>query len=120
MSKIKLNARSRAEVGDAADLPSSAELKCDLDLAGLIYDLTHAEKAREKLFAKIVRFVRHREANGLANAMMEQIAYDNKLCKLLADYEAKSEIIGMMEFVRDLKMKPPPLRVSRKTAESQR
>jgi hypothetical protein len=39
--------------------------------------------------------------------MMEQIRRDNKLCKLLVDYEEKSEIIGMTAFVRGLKMKPP-------------
>jgi hypothetical protein len=38
---------------------------------------------------------------------MQQISRDNKLCNLLADYEDRSEIIGMMEFVRDLKIKPP-------------
>ena len=40
---------------------------------------------------------------------MKQIHSDKKLCKLLVDYETKSEIIGMMEFVRDLKMKPASL-----------
>ena len=48
--------------------------------------------------------------------MMEQIRRDEKLCQLLVDYETKSEIIGMMEFVRDLKMKPPQRGSSRRTA----
>jgi len=52
---------------------------------------------------------------GPAKDMMEQIRRDNKLCKLLIDYEDKSEIIGMTEFVRDLKMKPPR-RTSRRAA----
>jgi hypothetical protein len=39
--------------------------------------------------------------------MMEQIRRDEKLCQLLVAYEAKSEIIGMLEFVHDLKMTPP-------------
>jgi len=56
-----------------------------------------------------------REAMGPAKDMMEQIRRDNKLCKLLIDYEDKSEIIGMTEFVRDLKMKPPR-RTSRRAA----
>jgi hypothetical protein len=38
--------------------------------------------------------------------MMAQIRRDEKLCKLLVDYEDKSEIIVMTQFVRDLKMKP--------------
>jgi hypothetical protein len=86
---------------------SNAELKRDLTLADMIRDLAHAQEARRKLFAAICRFVRHREASGPAKEMMEQIRRDEKLCKLLVDYEAKSEIIGMMEFVRDFKMKPP-------------
>ena len=36
---------------------------------------------------------------------MEQIRRDEKLCELLVAYEAKSEIIGMMEFVIELKNK---------------
>ena len=86
---------------------SNAELKCDLAHADLMRDLAHAQEARKKRFAAIVRFVRHREASGPANDMMTQISADEKLCKLLVDYEDKSEIIDMMEFVRDLKMNPP-------------
>jgi hypothetical protein len=85
----------------------NAELKSDLALADLIRDLAHAEEARKKQFAAIVRFVQHREAGGPAKDMMQQISRDNKLCNLLADHEDRSEIIGMMEFVRDLKIKPP-------------
>ena len=86
---------------------SNAELKCDLALADLVRDLAHAQEAREKRFATIVHYVRNREAMGPAKDMMEQIRRDNKLCKLLVDYEEKSEIIGMTAFVRGLKMKPP-------------
>jgi len=81
-------------------------LKANRPLADLVRDLVHAQEARQKRFATIVRFVRHREAKGPAKDMMEQIGRDQKLCKLLVDYEDKSEIIGMMAFVRDLKMKP--------------
>jgi hypothetical protein len=84
-----------------------AQLKCDLAFADLIRDLAHAQEATEKLFAAIVRFVRHRQARGQTRDMMEQIRRDKKLCELLVDYEDKSEVIGMMEFVRDLKMKQP-------------
>jgi hypothetical protein len=84
---------------------SNAEPKAELALADLIRDLAHAKQAREKNFAAIIRFVRFREANGPAKDMMEQIRRDNKLCKLLTDYEAKSEVIAMIKFVRDLKMK---------------
>ncbi len=81
------------------------ELKCDLALADLIRDRAHAEEARKKQFAAIVRFVRHREAAGPAKDMMKRIRQDEKLSKLLVTYEDKSEIIGMMEFVIELKMK---------------
>jgi hypothetical protein len=84
---------------------SNAELKDDLALANLIRDLAHAEEARRKQFAAIVRFVQHREATGPAKDMMKQIRRDVKLCKLLVDYGERSEIIGMTELVRDLKMK---------------
>ena len=36
---------------------------------------------------------------------MEKIRRDHKLCRLLVDLEGQSEIIGMTEFVRDLKIK---------------
>jgi hypothetical protein len=93
----------------------NAELKRDAALADLTQDLALAQEAREKQFAAIVRFVRHREATGPATDMMAQIRRDNKLCKLLVDYEANSEIIGMTEFVRDLKIKQTR-RTSRRAA----
>ena len=62
----------------------------------LILDLGRAQEVRENRFAAIVRFVRRREARGPAKDMMAQIRSDNQLCKLLVDYEAVSEIIGMM------------------------
>ena len=69
-------------------------------------DLALAQEAREKRFAAIVRFVRRRETSGPAKDMMAQIRRDHQLCKLLVGYETESEIIGMMEIVRDLKMNP--------------
>jgi hypothetical protein len=75
---------------------NNADLKCDL---------AHAQEAREKRFAAIVRFVQRREARGPAKDMREQIRRDEKLCKLLVDFEDQSEIIAMTEFVRELKMK---------------
>jgi hypothetical protein len=86
---------------------SNAELMGDLALADLIRDLAFAQEARKKRFAAIVRFVRRCEKSGPTKDMMAQIRRDDQLCKLLARYEAESEIIGMMEFVRDLKMRPP-------------
>lgn len=85
------------------------ELKGDLALADLIRELAHAKVAREKQFAAIVRFVQHRDASGPAKDLMAQIRRDEKLCKLLVDYEDKSEIIVMMEFL-------VTLRPSRRTA----
>jgi hypothetical protein len=55
---------------------------------------------RKKIFAAIVRHVQRREATGPASDIMERIRRDQKLCKLLVDYEEQSEIIGMMDFVR--------------------
>jgi hypothetical protein len=72
----------------------------------LCRELALAQEARRKRFAAIVSFVRRREASGPATDMMEQIRRDHQLCKLLVDYETESEIVGVMEFVCDLKMKP--------------
>lgn len=83
---------------------SNADPKCDLARADQLRDLALAREVRRQQFAAIVRFVRHREAKGPAKKMMEQIHRDNKLCKLLVDYENNSEIIGMMEFVIDMKL----------------
>jgi hypothetical protein len=85
---------------------SDAELKGELAHADLIRDLAQAQEERRKQFASIVRNVQHREAAGPANEMMDQIRRDEKFVKLLVSYEAKSEIIGMLEFVIDLKNKP--------------
>jgi hypothetical protein len=84
---------------------SNGKLKSDPARADLIRDLALAQEVREKRFAAIFRFVRRREASGPAKDMMAQIRSDHQLCKLLVGYETESEIIGMMEFVRDLKMR---------------
>jgi hypothetical protein len=63
-------------------------------------------EARKKRFAVVVRFVQLREAKGPAGDMMEQIRRGKKFCKLLVDYQEQSEIIGMMDFVRELKTEP--------------
>lgn len=91
---------------DTGTAMGSDDLKRELALADLIRDLAHAQEARKKLFAVIVRFVQGREAKGPAEDMMEQIRRDKKLCKLLVDYEDRSEIIGMLDFVRELKTCP--------------
>jgi hypothetical protein len=100
--KLKLVQRE----GLSAPVMSNTKLKNGLVPADLIQDIALVQKAREKRFAAIVRFVRRREANGPAKDMMAQIRHDHQLCKLLVGYETESEIIGMMEFVRDLKTKP--------------
>jgi hypothetical protein len=84
---------------------SNSALKNNGASADLIRGLALAQEARRKRFAAIVHFVRRREASGPAKDMMAQIRRDHQLCKLLVDYESKSEIVGMMELVRDLKMK---------------
>ena len=91
---------------------SSAELKAELAHADLIRELAYAKLERKKNLAKIVRFVQHREATGQAKDMMKQIRRDEKLCRLLVDLEDQSEIIGMREFVRDVKINPAPSRVA--------
>jgi hypothetical protein len=45
--------------------------------------------------------------------MMGQLRRDYRLCKFLIDYEADSEITGVMKFVRDLKIKAHPSKGSR-------
>ncbi len=80
---------------------SDSELKSDVTHADLCRDLALAQETRKKRFAAIVRFVQRREASGPAKDLMAQIRRDHRLCKLLVDYETESEIIGVMEFVRD-------------------
>ena len=84
----------------------AADLKRELTLADLIRDLAHAREARKKQYAAIVRHVRRRKAKGPADDVMEHIRRDKKLCRLLVDYEEQSEIIGMMDFVHELKVEP--------------
>lgn len=86
---------------------NTAELKDGLALTDLIRDLANAQEGRKKQFAAIVRFVRHREASGSAKDLMAQIRRDEKLCKLLVDYEDKSEIIGMMELIQARRVVQP-------------
>jgi hypothetical protein len=85
---------------------SNAKLKSAPAPADLIRDLALAQEARKNRFAAIVRFVRRCEASGPAKDMMAQIRRNHQLCKLLADCEMESEIIGMIELVLELKMKP--------------
>jgi hypothetical protein len=77
---------------------SNLELKSDR-LAELRRDLKIVEECRKTQFAAIVRHIRRRETAGQANGVMVQIRRDEKLCKLLVEYEGSSEVIGMMEFV---------------------
>jgi hypothetical protein len=79
-----------------------AKLKNDLAHGDLIRDLARVKDARKKRFDAIVRLVQRREASGPAKDMMAQIRRDYQLCKVLVEYEDDSEIVGMMEFVRDL------------------
>jgi hypothetical protein len=96
------NAKARCVDQDVGSIIGSTDLKRDLAHADLIRNLAHAREKRRKLFAAIVRHVRGREAKGPAGDVMEQIRRDEKLCKLLVDYEERSEIIGMMDFVHEL------------------
>ena len=56
---------------------SNTKLKSYPAIADLTQSLAHAQKAREKVFAAIVRFVRRREASGPAKDMMTQIRRDH-------------------------------------------
>jgi hypothetical protein len=101
------NAKARGlnqDVGSIIGSVGSADLQRDLAHADLIRDLAHAREKQRKLFATIVRHVQRRETTGPARDMMEQTRQDQKLCKLLADYEDQSEIVGMMDFVREYKI----------------
>jgi|ERR1700683_3746440 len=82
---------------------TSAEPKNDPAHANLIFKLARAKKAQEKKFAAIVRLVQRREARGPAKDMMLQIRRDQQLCKTLVEYEEESEIVGMIEFMLDVK-----------------
>jgi hypothetical protein len=99
---------------------NSADLKRDLVHADLIRDLAHAREAQRKLFAAIVRHVQRREATGPKGAVMEQIRRDKKLCKLLVDYEERSEIVGMMDFVLDQNRTGSPPKVHQPSGPGQK
>jgi hypothetical protein len=99
---------------------SNSALKNNGASASLIRGLALAQEATEKRFAAIVRFVRRREASGPAKDMMTQIRRDHQLCKLLVGYETESEIIGMMEIVHHIKMKPSHRGVSLSTERKTR
>jgi hypothetical protein len=68
----------------------------------LTIDLARAKLLQEKCFSKIVRFVRWQQKKP-ASGSAEQIRRDIRLCELLTEYESQSEIVGMIDFMRDLK-----------------
>jgi hypothetical protein len=68
----------------------------------LTLDLALAKLLLEKRFSKIVRFVRWQQKKP-ASGSAEQIRRDIRLCELLTEYESQSEIVGMIDLMRDLK-----------------
>ena len=70
--------------------------------AEISQDLERAEECQKKQFAAIVRHVQRREKAGRAKSVIAQIRRDDKLCKLLVEYENGAELIGMMELIMRL------------------
>jgi hypothetical protein len=73
-----------------------------LDVDDLTRDLESAKAAQEKRFTQIVRYVRRERARP-ATSNAEHMLPDIRLCALLAEYEKSSEIVGMIDFLLDLK-----------------
>jgi len=65
-------------------------------------ELESAKAAQEKRFAQIVRYVRRERARP-ATSSAEHMLPDIRLCALLIEYEKNSEIVGMIDFLLDLK-----------------
>jgi hypothetical protein len=70
-------------------------------VADLTRDLEAAQAAQERRFIQIVRHVSRRSTRPVAD-MMAQIHRDKRLCALLTNYETESEIVGMIDVVREL------------------
>ena len=79
----------------------SPGLSDNASLENLTLDLARAKLLQEKCFSKIVRFVRWQQKR-LASGSAEQIRRDVRLCELLVEYENQSQIVGMIDFLRDL------------------
>ena len=76
----------------------------------LTLDLVRAKLLQEKCFSKIVRFVRWQQRKP-ASGSAEQIRRDVRLCELLTAYEDQSQIVGMIDFLRDLRLREQKRRV---------
>ena len=73
----------------------------DRRVEDLTHDLERAHAAQQRRFAQIVRHVSRRLSRP-APDMMTQIRLDERLCGLLTEYEKESEIVGMINIVREL------------------
>ncbi len=73
----------------------------DRRVEGLTRDLESARAAQEKRFTQIVRHVARRLSRPTSD-MLAKIRLDERLCLLLAEYEKESEIVGMIDMVREL------------------
>ncbi len=80
---------------------AQADLADNTGLETLTLDLARAKLLQEKCFSKIVRFVRWQQKKP-ASGSAEQIRRDIRLCELLVEYENQSQIVGMIDFLRDL------------------
>jgi hypothetical protein len=77
-------------------------LSHEASVENLTRDLKLAKAAQEKRFTQIVRYV-WRERSKPASNSGAQILRDMRLCGLLTEYGKESEIVGMIDLVRDMK-----------------
>jgi hypothetical protein len=77
---------------------------CKLAIEKLTHKLEVAEAIREKRFTQIVRFFRRNQKKP-ASCTADQIRHDIRFCELLTEYGKESEIVGMTDFVRELKIR---------------
>ncbi len=73
-------------------------------IAGLTRDLEAAEQAQAMRFAQIVRHVKRERSKPPAD-FGASIRRDMRLATLLVEFENESELVGMIDVVRDIRIR---------------
>lgn len=81
---------------------AKAVLSHETSVEDLTRDLKLAKAAQEKQFTQIVRHVWRERSKPPSNSGA-QILRDMRLCGLLTEYGKESEIVGMIDLVRDMR-----------------
>jgi hypothetical protein len=83
-----------------------------------MHDLGAAKQAQAKRFAQIVRYVKRERAKPPSD-FTAHVRRDFRLAALLAEYETASELVGMIDIVRDIKMRANRARERNKATRKQ-